>query len=526
MAKAQFDLTSLMDTVSNLDTSAAAPELRMLPLEDILGNRGNFYRLSDLDPLADSIAMEGLQQPLVVTPFAEKPGKYLLISGHRRRAAIEKLVKDKAHPREDLRLVPCLVRTYASPAMAELQLILANSTTRVLTNAEISRQAEKMEILLYQLKEEGYEFPGRMRDQVAAACKVSAPKLARLKVIREKLYCDFMCLFEKDKLPEQTAYALARLPAEFQARIAKAMGGSAPRGGAVERVLERYEKQGWRWEPDQKCPDGKACKRGDTFLRHDLEHTFEMCGGNKCCLTCQRALDEYSACDRMCSKAQAQRKEKKVKKDEAARKAQEKQVKEYQAATQKNAQRLLPAIDAAGLPDQSKIRWRDYGPDAAVPVATIRKWAKGDFGDNTNAWHSDRLAPGALQHPSSLSKLLGCSTDYLLGVTDQLRPAAALEEPRNPQETEPAPLPEPPAPQEEETTWPQWQTGKPPRSGEYLIRCVVDGYAMRDILDYDRSLDLWTWPNTGDPLEAEVVGWYPIPQYDNDDEEETSDAEN
>ena len=35
--------------------------------------------------------------------------------------------------------------------------------------------------------QEGQEFPGRMRDQVAKACKVSAPKLARLKVIREKL---------------------------------------------------------------------------------------------------------------------------------------------------------------------------------------------------------------------------------------------------------------------------------------------------------------------------------------------------
>ena len=36
---------------------------------------------------------------------------YRIVSGHRRRAAIEKLVKDKAHPREDLRLVPCMVRT-------------------------------------------------------------------------------------------------------------------------------------------------------------------------------------------------------------------------------------------------------------------------------------------------------------------------------------------------------------------------------------------------------------------------------
>ena len=41
----------------------------------------------------------------MVTPTGG--GKYRLISGHRRRAAIEQLVKDKEHPREDLRLVPC-----------------------------------------------------------------------------------------------------------------------------------------------------------------------------------------------------------------------------------------------------------------------------------------------------------------------------------------------------------------------------------------------------------------------------------
>ncbi len=520
MAKAQFDLTSLMDTVSKLDTTAAAPELRMIALEDIQVNRDNFYKLSDLDPLADSIAMEGLQQPLVVTPSAGKPGKYLLISGHRRRAAIEKLVKDKTNPREDLRLVPCLVRTYASPAMAELQLILANSTARVLTNAEISKQAERMEILLYQLKEEGYEFPGRMRDQVAAACKVSAPKLARLKVIREKLYCDFMYLFEKDRLPEQTAYALARLPAEFQSRIAKAMGGTAPRGSAVEQVLERYER-GWRWEPDQKCPDGRACGRGDTFLRHDLEHTFEMCGGNKCCLTCQRALDNYCACDRMCSKAQAQRKAKKAERDEAAKKDLEKLTKKYQAATQKNARRLLPAIDAAGLPDKSKIQWANWGYSAAISVATIRKWAQGIFDDDKCPWNNEYLAPGNLSSPPSLAKLLGCSTDYLLGVTDELRPPVQAEPPRPPEEDQ---LPALPAEDEEpeKFQWPQWQTGKPPRSGKYLVKHWVEGFVDRDILNYSRYLDRWTWPGSGNAFDAEVAGWYPIPQ----DEEENDDAEN
>ena len=39
--------------------------------------------------------------------------------------------------------------------MSELRLIMANSDTRQLTSAEISQQAERVEMLLYQLKEEG-----------------------------------------------------------------------------------------------------------------------------------------------------------------------------------------------------------------------------------------------------------------------------------------------------------------------------------------------------------------------------------
>ena len=186
----KFDLAAalaeIQPPVSDSDTSL---RVTMIPLEDILPSPGNFYRVDpkELTGLADSIAMDGLLDPLVVTADREQPGKYRLISGHRRRAAIQLLVEDKEHPREDLRQVPCIVRSYASDALAQLQLILANATARTLTNAEISRQAEQMELLLYQLKEEGYTFPGRMRDQVAAACRVSAPKLARLKVIREHL---------------------------------------------------------------------------------------------------------------------------------------------------------------------------------------------------------------------------------------------------------------------------------------------------------------------------------------------------
>ena len=440
----KFDLSSLMETVSNLDTTAAAPSVQLIPLEDILDNKANFYRVdrAELKPLADSIAMDGLQQYPLVTPHPDQPGKYLLLSGHRRCAAIRMLVDEGAwdvigHSPNDrpggasAALVPCTVRRYESPAMAELQLILANSTARVLTNAEIAKQAERMELLLYQLREEGYEFPGRMRDQVAAACKVSAPKLARLKVIREKLKApEFLLLFETDKLPEQTAYALARLPEDLQQRLALI---STDIPGNVADMLLKKCGDGWRWEPEMQCPDGKTCKRGDSFLRHDLEHPYEMCGGRTCCLECPRAQNEYAPCDRMCSKAQAVRKEKRdSQKAEAEAKAQE-LTRQYQRETQANARRVLRAIEAAGLPDDTRISWEYHDQ---YSVGQVREYAEGHFPEDKR-WFGAELSRSRLGVPAQTAKVLGCSTDYLLGVTDGLGRAEPLPVPP----PEPAPAP-------------------------------------------------------------------------------------
>ena len=507
MAKRKFDLSSMMDTVSKLDTSTA-PEIRMIPLEDILDNKANFYKVdkASLQPLADSIAMDGLQQYPVVREDPEQEGKYLLLSGHRRAPAIGMLA---AEGREDLRLVPCTVKKYKSEAMAELQLILANSTTRVLTNAEISKQAERMEMLLYQLKEEGYEFPGRMRDQVAAACKVSAPKLARLKVIREKLKApEFLLLFEKDKLPEQTAYALARLPEELQKRLAAIQPDLT--GNLAECIRRKSE-------PDMACPDGKACKRGDSFLRHDLEcGGWEMCGGKKCCLECERAKAEYYPCSRMCAKAQALRKEKRdEKKAQKDARAQE-QTKMYQKETAVNARRVLLAVEAAGLADEEEVPWAYFGN---LTVERIRAYAAGEFPPDER-WHEARLRPEQLNDPARTATLLGCSADYLLGLTDELRggapeevsaPDMADDEPRG------ASLPacgrQRPPRQWREAPLPVWLPGVPERSGPVAARFSIPGVgcAMTNLCWYDAAAGRYLFSEDGATIDAECTGWWPVP---------------
>ena len=167
-----FDITSVLKGVSGPDTGKE--QIEYIPVDQIDPDPNNFYSLDGLDELAGNIELIGLQQPIRVRPGED--GRFIVVSGHRRRAAIL-LIRDGGS--EQFRDgVPCIVdRGEESSAMRELRLIYANASTRVMGPAEISKQAERTEMLLYQLKEEGIiEFPGRMRDHVAEACRISKTK--------------------------------------------------------------------------------------------------------------------------------------------------------------------------------------------------------------------------------------------------------------------------------------------------------------------------------------------------------------
>lgn len=422
---AKFDISKFAGNlkVCDSDTSGAREQIEYIDLSRIESDPRNFYTLSGVDELAANIELLGLQQPLRVRTSPENPEHVILVSGHRRHAALQKLVEEG---RQDLASVPCIREASASSAaLQELRLIFANSDTRKMTAAEISRQAERVEELLYLLKEEGMQFPGRMRDHVAEACRISAPKLARLKVIREKLIPEYMELFEKDQLPELTAYALARFPEDFQKRLSSVLS-EPPGGRTTEEVLRKYH-EGWRWEPDLKCPDGKPCKRGDAFLRRDCESSgFNgFCGGLTCCLECDKAKRDWSPCERMCARAKAQRKEKHDAEKEAEYRRKQKIGRKYQKETQAYAKRLLKAIDAAGLSEDIEIPWRTYYKN--VSVSTVRKWAADEFNDPAE-WYSAELEPERMDNAAAVSKLLQCSTDYLLGLTEELNPVRAPQE--------------------------------------------------------------------------------------------------
>ena len=121
--------------------------------------------------------------------------------------------------------VPSIIeRGDVSRELQELRLIFANSSTRVLTGAELSKQAERVTELLYKLAKKGFKFPGRMREHVAAATNSSSSRIGRLHAIRERLIPVLLQKFDEGLIGETAAYRLSRESAEMQDLIWRSVG--------------------------------------------------------------------------------------------------------------------------------------------------------------------------------------------------------------------------------------------------------------------------------------------------------------
>lgn len=313
-----FDLAEMLKNANVPDSgTSSAPKLIELPLDDIRADARNFYSMdaTALDELAASIELVGLQQPLLVR---RDGGGYTVVSGHRRLAALTRLHAEG----KGFDNVPCLLDESArSEAWQELALIYGNSATRKLSSADLAEQAKRVTELLYKLKEEGVEFPGRMRDHVAEACNSTKTKLAMLKCIDEKLTDERARLsWKAGKMADASAYALSKLEPWRQKLICDACA-ELNREKSVDWIPE------WRIKEKNanienllkiKCPLGGAC---NGLERRMLKKPYIGANCEKsCCKDCVDISNCAGSC-LFCDKEKAERKEQdKAKRQEAAAK--------------------------------------------------------------------------------------------------------------------------------------------------------------------------------------------------------------
>lgn len=529
-----FDITSVLKNVPG--TGTGEDQIEYIDLDLIDPDPENFYSLDGLDDLAANIELIGLQQPLRVRPG--EGSHVIVVSGHRRRAACL-MLRDGGN--EKFNRVACIrEKDEVSAAMRELRLIYANASTRVMSSAEMSKQAERVETLLYQLKEEGVEFPGRMRDHVAQACQVSKSKLSRLHAIRKNMAPDLLSsCFDAGLMPESVAYELSKQSHDTQRWIVDTYKAThASRSGSISDMQE------W-WARDfGKCVKKMAelhCRQtaGGGECIHQREHIehiwrrgyegYEGCVNSregsapKCCADCDNLASCSVSCPRCEPKKkklkadlQAQRRsERETKKaDEENRKAQ-KELEESQAALY--WARLGGALKDAGIDFwtlQDKIGPNDSGLHGSsrrllcnysliskdIEALLDGKPARNDDSQIPNPFTWYHNVKGA-QLLAKMADALGVSLDYLYMRTDDPRTVDAVEADWNPE-----------AENDLRISSPVWLQGDPDHDGRFLCKILIG----KDAKPHEQRME-WKaggWYVFGDPadkFDMSVQCWWPLP---------------
>ena len=484
---ASFDLASILkDAGAQMGTGRE--QIEYIDIDKIDADANNFYAMSGISALMANIELIGLQQPIRVRPNPDAPGRYIVVSGHRRLTAFQQLRADKDGER--WATIPAIVEACADSAdLQELRLIYANADTRKISDFELRKQAERVEELLYKLKEQGVEFPGRMRDHVAEACKISKSKLGRLKQIKDGLAPDIsLAYYETGKLPEATALALSRLPKDVQQeiidRVRKIRRGNMSQTGAVLVKDMGQDIQRLRELNCRKCAGGGECINQARILDKLYSQGYRGFGycGRGCCADCPDLVSCPESCARMKPKKDKLKADAKA--DRTAKKA---AVEAQNSATIREIKRLWQRMDAA-----CRAQGKDFLTICdACKLNGIRfsapDYLAGDRIDSivTPTPFGYRVDIVAINKLVAVADMLDVSLDYLLGRTDTMQPPAA----------------------ELSEAAPQWQTGDPPEPGLYAVKVDGPAYSGVDITRYTGE----RWIGYGEGRQNRVVGWWPIP---------------
>jgi ParB family transcriptional regulator, chromosome partitioning protein len=153
------------------DIGSADFVVRDIEIEKIIPSTKNFFKVDDIEDLAEDIRENGLSHNLLVRPISGD--RFEIISGERRFKALKILGRTKA---------PCKVEEdlKENDIDTEIKLINTNAKTRQLTDLEKAEVIKRLGILYRSKKSEGIKIKGRIRDNIASDLGISGIKVERL----------------------------------------------------------------------------------------------------------------------------------------------------------------------------------------------------------------------------------------------------------------------------------------------------------------------------------------------------------
>ena len=168
-------MKTMLNNLAAIAQNTQSDNIRMIDIDELHESAANFFEIERIEEFAYTILGQGgVKDNLIVRPL--ESGGYEIISGHRRRAAVQYLLD---HGESISRLLPCLIQSYEDEDSMMLDLILMNVSARQLSDQELWQCYEKLNSILQSKKEAGERF-GRVRETIAQILGVSPSQVGKL----------------------------------------------------------------------------------------------------------------------------------------------------------------------------------------------------------------------------------------------------------------------------------------------------------------------------------------------------------
>lgn len=184
----------------------------MVDIDELEPSEDNFYSMSDMEELQESIESFGVQQNLIAMKRGNDE-KYEIIAGHRRYQACKKLVDAG---KKEFSNVPCRLLPTISDTLKNILIIHTNSETRKKTSWEITEEIERLKILYKDYKKENPNFKGDVRVAVAKETGLSTSTIGRHENISNNLTEPLKQQYKEGKIGISQADKIASLSEDQQ----------------------------------------------------------------------------------------------------------------------------------------------------------------------------------------------------------------------------------------------------------------------------------------------------------------------
>ena len=204
----------LTNMLSGIAADTANQDIKMINIAELHNSPDNFFAVENIDELAEAILEQGrVKENLIVTPI--ETGGYEIVSGHRRKAAVQSLLDKGENVSE---MLPCLVLNYADDASKMIDLIMMNITQRKLSDADLYTSFTELNKIFQEQKEKGMKL-GKLREKIAKSLDVSPAQIGKLQNIESHAVQELKDAIKDGNVSISAADKIAKLDEEEQINI-------------------------------------------------------------------------------------------------------------------------------------------------------------------------------------------------------------------------------------------------------------------------------------------------------------------